>query len=459
MPLPYTARWVNDMNTPICDFVKKYSDSNPLRLHMPGHKGIDTLGFEHLDITEISGADSLFEADGIIAESEKNAGEIFGANTFYSTEGSSLCIRAMVHLALMQAQREGKAPLIAAGRNAHRAFMSACALSGADAAWIYPKHSDSYLSCPLTAEDVEEFLKKSPTMPCAVYLTSPDYLGNTVDIMSIGAVCRRFGVMLLIDNAHGAYLRFVGRHPIQLGADMCCDSAHKTLPVLTGGAYLHLRADIDRDILDNVKNVLALYGSTSPSYLILQSLDMCNKYLKDTYPRALREFIPLVRELKGALRGMGYTIFGDEELKLTISTKPYGYRGREIAKMLENKNIHAEASDDDFVVFMLTPALGEECIDALFTNLRHIRKRLPITADAPGLAPCERAMSIREALLSPCETIKADKCLGRVLAQPSVSCPPAVPIAICGERLSEQAINAFKYYKTDYISVVKERKD
>ena len=457
--MPYTARWVNDMNTPICDFVKKYSDSNPLRLHMPGHKGIDTLGFEHLDITEISGADSLFEADGIIAESEKNAGEIFGANTFYSTEGSSLCIRAMVHLALMQAQREGKAPLIAAGRNAHRAFMSACALSGADAAWIYPKHSDSYLSCPLTAEDVEEFLKKSPTMPCAVYLTSPDYLGNTVDIMSIGAVCRRFGVMLLIDNAHGAYLRFVGRHPIQLGADMCCDSAHKTLPVLTGGAYLHLRADIDRDILDNVKNVLALYGSTSPSYLILQSLDMCNKYLKDTYPRALREFIPLVRELKGALRGMGYTIFGDEELKLTISTKPYGYRGREIAKMLENKNIHAEASDDDFVVFMLTPALGEECIDALFTNLRHIRKRLPITADAPGLAPCERAMSIREALLSPCETIKADKCLGRVLAQPSVSCPPAVPIAICGERLSEQAINAFKYYKTDYISVVKERKD
>ncbi|MBR4304904.1 MAG: PLP-dependent transferase [Clostridia bacterium] len=447
------------MNTPICDFVKKYSDSAPMRLHMPGHKGFDMLGFEHLDITEISGADSLFEADGIIAESERLAGEIFDALTYYSTEGSSLCIRAMVHLALMQAQREGKAPLIAAGRNAHRAFMSACALSGADAAWIYPKNSDSYLSCPVTAQDVAEFLDNSDTLPCAVYLTSPDYLGNTVDIAAISAVCRSRGVMLLVDNAHGAYLRFLHRHPIELGADMCCDSAHKTLPVLTGGAYLHLRRDIDRSISDAVRSVLALYGSTSPSYLILQSLDCCNKYLSDTFPRALRDFVPLVRELKGALRGMGYTLFGDEELKLTISAKPYGYRGKELAKMLENKNIHAEASDDDFVVFMLSPLLGEECIDALFTNLRLIRKRLPIAADAPKLAPCERAMSIREASLAPCETVRADKCLGRVLAQPSVSCPPAVPIAICGERLSEQAIAAFKYYKTDYITVVKERKD
>ena len=448
---------MNDMNTPICDFVKKYADSDPLRLHMPGHKGSGALGFEELDITEITGADSLFEADGIIAESEKNAGEIFGAQTYYSTEGSSLCIRAMVHLALMQAQKEGKAPLIAAGRNAHRAFMSACALSGAEPLWLYPKQGSSYLSCALTAEDVEEFLDSCAALPCAVYLTSPDYLGNTVDILSISAVCRKRGVMLLVDNAHGAYLRFLNKHPIQLGADMCCDSAHKTLPVLTGGAYLHLRQDIDGEIAANAKNVLALYGSTSPSYLILQSLDSCNKYLKEVFPRALREFVPLVRELKGALRGMGYTLYGDEELKLTVSAKPYGYRGREIAKLLENKNIHAEASDDDFVVFMLSPLLGEECIDALFTDLRHIRKRLPIQDAPPVLAPCGRAMSIREASLAPCEKVRADKAEGRVLAQPSVSCPPAVPIAICGERLNKAAIEAFKYYKTDYITVVKER--
>ncbi len=447
------------MNTPICDFVKKYAESSPLRLHMPGHKGFDTLGFEHLDITEISGADSLFEAEGIIAESEKNAGEIFGAQTYYSTEGSSLCIRAMVHLALTAAKREGKAPLIAAGRNAHRAFMSACALSGADCAWIYPKNRDSYLSCIVTGEDVAEFLDTCHIMPCAVYLTSPDYLGNTVDIAAISNECRKRGVMLLVDNAHGAYLRFLGRHPIELGADMCCDSAHKTLPVVTGGAYLHLRRDIDPAVSDSVRSVLALYGSTSPSYLILQSLDSCNKYLKEVFPRALREFVPLVRELKAALRGMGYTLFGDEELKLTIRTKPYGYRGGEIAKLLENKNIHVEASDDDFVVFMLSPLLGESCIDTLFTTLRHIRRRPAIDTAAPAVAPCERAMSIREASLSPCESVRAEECEGRVLAQPSVSCPPAVPIAICGERLNKAAIDAFKYYKNEYITVVKERKE
>jgi arginine/lysine/ornithine decarboxylase len=156
---------------------------------------------------------------------------------------------------------------------------------------------------------------------------------------------------------------------------------------------------------------------------------------------------------------MGYTLFGDEELKLTIRTKPYGYRGREIARLLENKNIHAEASDDDFVVFMLSPLLGESCIDTLFTTLRHIRRRPAIDTAAPAVAPCERAMSIREASFAPCESVRAEECEGRVLAQPSVSCPPAVPIAICGERLNKAAIDAFKYYKNEYITVVKERKE
>ena len=106
---------------------------------------------------------------------------------------------------------------------------------------------------------------------------------------------------------------------------------------------------------------------------------------------------------------------------------------------------------------MLTPLLGEECIDTLFTSLRRIRKRPSVKSDLPKLSPCEKAMSIREASLAPCETLKAELCENRVLAQPSVSCPPAVPIAICGERLSAQAIDAFRYYKTEYITVVKER--
>ena len=111
------------MDTPICDFVRGYARSGALRLHMPGHKGEGPLGMEALDITEIPGADSLYEADGVIAQSEKNASALFGAPTLYSTEGSSLCIRAMLALVQRHAAAQGRRPMIAAGRNAHKTFL------------------------------------------------------------------------------------------------------------------------------------------------------------------------------------------------------------------------------------------------------------------------------------------------------------------------------------------------
>ena len=111
---------------------------------MPGHKGVGDL-CEALDITEFDGADSLFEADGIILESEKNASLLFGANTFYSTEGSSLCIRAIVYMLSLYAKELGKKPLILAGRNAHKAFISALSLTDADACWIFPKENESFV--------------------------------------------------------------------------------------------------------------------------------------------------------------------------------------------------------------------------------------------------------------------------------------------------------------------------
>ena len=108
------------MNTPICDFARQYAQRQALRLHMPGHKGVPTLGVEHLDITEFDGADSLYEASGIIRQSEENAGRLFGCPTFYSTEGSSQCIRAMLYLILQHARQQGRSPHIAAARNVHK---------------------------------------------------------------------------------------------------------------------------------------------------------------------------------------------------------------------------------------------------------------------------------------------------------------------------------------------------
>ena len=261
---------MKEINTPICDFVNRYNKSKTERWHMPGHKGSGALGIEAFDITEISGADSLYEADGIIKESEEIASSLFGAHTFYSTEGSSQCIRAMLYLALLKARNEKKPPIVWAARNAHKTFLSAIALLDMDVEWLYGSEKENYLSCTLCPEELEKGFKKAATLPTALYLTSPDYLGNIADVSAIAEICHRYNVLLLVDCAHGAYLKFLENslYPTDLGADMCCSSAHKTLPVLTGGAYLHLAKSIDADPLAAAKDALALFGSTSPSYLI-----------------------------------------------------------------------------------------------------------------------------------------------------------------------------------------------
>lgn len=445
------------MNTPICDFVRSYIQKNTLRLHMPGHKGVDLLGFEAFDITEISGADSLYEADGIIKESELNASQLFGSNTFYSTEGSSLCIRAMLYLVSLFAKEKGIEPLVLAARNAHKTFLSAVALLDIDVEWLYPTGYPSYLSCKITPEYLKSVLEDMDKKPVAVYLTSPDYLGNMLDIKAIAKVCHKYGVLLIVDNAHGAYLKFLknSKHPIDLGADICCDSAHKTLPALTGGAYLHISLGSDEVFCKRAKDALSLFGSTSPSYLILQSLDAVNKYLSEGYSTQLDMFIKRLDDLKFRLIKNGYTLVGTEPLKITISTKPYGYTGREFAKILLKNNIVCEFCDPDFVVMMLTPEIGTFGLMMLEKALLSIPARRLKHSTLPKLSVLEKKLTVREAMFSPCETVLAKESKGKILATPSVSCPPAVPIAIPGEVITSSAVKCFAYYGIKEINVIK----
>ena len=446
------------MDTPICDFVRAYAQRGALRLHMPGHKGEGPLGLEALDITEIPGADSLYEADGVIARSEANASRLFGAPTFYSTQGSSLCIRAMLSLAQRHAASQGRRPVIAAGRNAHKTFLSAAALLGLPVRWLTPRAQDAYLSCVLSAEELDAQLGTMDEPPAAVYLTSPDYLGNTADIAALAAVCHRRGALLLVDNAHGAYLRFLepSRHPIDLGADLCCDSAHKTLPVLTGGAYLHISNSAPDGLLAQAKDALALFGSTSPSYLILQSLDAANRALAEGYRERLSAFLPHVQRAKDALRAMGHMLCGDEPLKLTLRTKPFGYRGTELAAKLAAQGVVCEFADPDFLVMMLTAEVGESGLLRMEQALTAVPRRDAILEAPPAFGAAERAMGIREAMLAPAERVPVEESEGRVLSSASVGCPPAVPVLVCGERIDRHAIRCFDYYGIKTCMVVRE---
>lgn len=442
------------MNTPICDFIKKYAESGSLRLHMPGHKGRVLTGPEPYDLTEIFGADSLYEANGIIRQSEQNAEKLFGsAMTLYSTEGSSQCIRAMLYLALMHAKKKGERPLILSARNAHKAFVVGAGMLDIDVEWISDS-SDGYLSCKIDERELEDLLCE--LNPTALYITSPDYLGNCADISAISAVCRRHGVLLLVDNAHGAYLKFLSpsRHPLDAGADLCCDSAHKTLPALTGAAYLHISGSAPEWMRDAARGALSLFGSTSPSYLILRSLDVVNAYVDGGYSERLRDFSASADKLKGRLSSVGYTLVGDEPMKLTLATKSYGYTGRELAETLAENGIMCEFCDEDFLVLMLSCELGEECLSTLENVLCSIEKRAPIKTAPPTTYLPQRVMRVREAMLSPSETISVSNAEGRILANLNISCPPAVPIAVCGERIDKEVISRFAYYGIEECDVV-----
>ena len=442
------------MKTPIVSFLKSYQEKSPVRMHMPGHKGAGILGFEGMDLTEIYGADELFAAEGIIKESEQNASSLFGCPTYYSTQGSTLCIQTMCTILCQDAKSKGKTPKILAGRNAHRSFIHAAALLDFEIEWLYGK--SDYLSCKIHAEDLEKAIIESH--PTAVYLTNPDYLGNLLDIKSLANVCKKHNVLLAIDNAHGAYLRFLepSLHPIDLGADLCCDSAHKTLPVLTGGAYLHLSDSLNQVWKNDVKHFMEYFSSTSPSYLIMASLDATNEVLDTTFKKSLSECIQRVDGLKNTLTQHGYTILFGEPMKITISTKEFGYTGNEIANLLMECDIYPEFYDSDYIVLMPSPYNTKDDLKRLETCLCGIDRKPILINKPPKLEQSKKAMNVRQALFSSSITLDVSKSLGQVCSSVTVSCPPAILPVIPGEVISESSIEVMKYYGIETVRVVKE---
>ena len=347
--------------------------------------------------------------------------------------------------------------VILAARNSHKSFIHAAALLDLDVRWMYPSEFQHISEARITKDDVEAALSASADVD-AVYITTPDYLGNIADVKGISEVCKKYNVLLLVDNAHGAYLKFLSpsRHPIDLGADMCADSAHKTLPVLTGGAYLHISKAAER-FVGEAKWALSLFASTSPSYLILSSLDLCNAYLQDSFERKLSDALLRVSSLKAKISDHGIGVLDSEPMKIVLAPLDFGYTGLYLAEILRSNSIECEFADEDFCVLMPSPENPSSDYDRIAEVIVSLPRKDPIDKHKQmfTFSKPEQAVSIREAIFSENETVSVCASLGRVAAVPAVSCPPAVPIVVSGEYITDEAILLFKRYGIEKINVVK----
>ena len=437
------------------DDLKNYVNKNMVSFHTPGHKGVNM--FKEpvcmLDLTELPDTDSLYEANGILLDSENRASRLFESNrTLISSGGNTLCIQTMLRLASFGGKH------IIAGRNIHRSAVSAMALLGLQPDWLVPgRDAGAGLPGRIKTEDVSKKLDEVKK-PSAVYITSPDYYGVISDIESIAKECKKRDSYLLVDNAHGTHLKFLETsiHPLDLGATMSADSAHKTLPVLTGGAWLHIK---DKNLAGRAKEAMALFGSTSPSYPIMCSLDMCIKYILEKGKSDFLELSKKAQKIKNIAQQKGLKTPKGlcDPTRITLSAKSIGYTGKDFAKYLRLKKIEPEFNCENYVVLIASPFNSIE-------DLKRLESAILEMKEYESIDFCEKStnyflpkvnLTLREAIFAEHELVPLKNCVNRTAGEVVCPCPPGVPVVMPGEVIGEFEKEELERYGISKIYVVK----
>lgn len=443
-----------EWKAPLYQALIKHQTLNRSSFHTPGHKNNDSVfppDLLNLDFTELPDTDSLYEASGPILLAEKRAAELFGVKrSLISSGGCTLCIQAMLRLA---APCGGK---IVVGRMLHRSAVHTMALLGLEPVWVFPR-TDKGADLPgrIHPEDIEKALQMAEDVR-AVYLTSPDYFGVISDVPAISKICKKYGVPLLVDNAHGSHLRFVfpNLHPAHLGASMTACSAHKTLPVLTGGALLNIA---EEKYVEEAKEAMALFGSTSPSYPIMASLDLACAWLEQKGEKAYQTLQQRISYLKEEANRCGIAIPQGETdpIRLSLHTASVGISGIQAAEHFRNCGVEPEYADGAFVVFLSTPFNSEKDFERLEHGIRTLPQgnALKISHSLP--IPPEISCSLREAVLAPQEWVSLENAVGRIAGQAACPCPPGIPVVMPGEKIGSQAVEFLQKYGFLQVKVLK----
>lgn len=435
--------------TPLVDALRAYAARTPARFHMPGHKGFPPAcapqalsGAYLLDVTELSATGSLYDRDtpdGPFARAEDLAARAFGADaTLLCAGGATLCIQTLVFSLC------GKGLPLLVDRHSHKAVFHAAAAYGLEVSCVAPEFdSQKGLYKGLTAQDVRGALEREAA--CAVFVTSPDYYGAMADIAGIADVCRERGVALIVDNAHGTHLAFLkggALHPLRHGCDACVDSAHKTLPALTGGAFLHILGE--RFDKARLKGVMSMLGSSSPSHLITASLDAARAFAEVS----AGEFDRLCErcgELRAALIKAGIPCLDDrmrDPLRIVVDTGAAGLDARRAAALLEERGVFCEMADSRYLVLLPSPHNKDKEFQLFLSAICSIIKteerlgRIP-----PACEPVagEKVLSIREAVRRPSRLVSALEAAGHIAAEVVCAYPPASAVALPGEHITPEA--------------------
>ncbi|HOQ02130.1 MAG TPA: aminotransferase class V-fold PLP-dependent enzyme [Acetivibrio clariflavus] len=451
------GRTINSINSPIYNALRKYAKSSPIPFHMPGHKigkGIPyrlLKDLHQLDMTEIPGLDNLHFPDGVIKEAQDLAAKAFGADdTSFLVNGSTCGI----HAAILGVCKPGDRLIVS--RDCHKSVIGAMMLASVTPIYIAPKY-DSLFGVPslMLPSTVEEAIRNNPDA-VGVVLTRPNYYGLCSDIRAISDVVRSYNKILIVDEAHGAHLRFSSKLPccaLDADADVCIQSAHKTLPALTQGAYIHIKGN--RVDVDKVKFVLRLIQTSSPSYIIMAFLDIARAIMEDCGAELLDKLLKNIDCFeKMVCENTGYKILSvqpflsghADKTRIVVNVRNTGKTGFFIDKILRNQfNIQVEMADMYNIVCISTIADGMKEFESLNYALKEIEKQFGNSMKSPDINVKElniplQAVSLDKIMQCSFKKQKLVESVGKVSRGIITPYPPGVPIVCPGEVITEEAV-------------------
>ena len=446
-----------------------YSQEDYYPFHMPGHKrNPDTVNTDlpfDRDITEIDGFDNLHHPEGILKKAQETAASVYDTKEcYYSVNGSTAALLAAVSATV---PRNGQ---ILVARNCHKAVYHALYLRNLIPTYVYPQMDPKWwINGGISSDKVERALAENPEIK-AVLLTSPTYDGVVSDIEKIAEIVHRYEIPLIVDEAHGAHFHFSNYFPTsaaELGADLVIQSFHKTLPSMTQTAVLHNCSDrVDSRL---IRRFMGIYQSSSPSYILMASMDACMEKMSSDGNEMFREFTKILEKARRRLSECKYIrlvspeigtagVFDYDRSKLLFSTRYASMTGSELAQiLLEKYHIQVEMETEHYVLALAAVGDSGEGFERLCQAIEEInqeeaqKKKKKRETEEPkagrtAYTSLSQFMSITEAMESESEIRKLEESVGRISAEFGYLYPPGIPLIVPGEQITGQFIRNMRIY-------------